>query len=173
MKVNAVEYIQELNRQVSILYSFAKRMNELDFAVSLAGEFRGAQDPCWATTLTAFEVCEELVAHSLKRKGGRSKAEFRIVLLLYCQLAEAGGVYEALKNILGVVTLKPNLLWPFQEIVRKRKHRIIGPNANSTFRDLAAQANAIGMTKLSDHHQTLKLGDARKGFCRPRASALG
>jgi hypothetical protein len=69
-------------------------MNELDFAVSLGGEFRGAQDAGWATTITAHEVFDEIVEH-LQEKGERSKAELRVILMLYCQLAEAGGTYES------------------------------------------------------------------------------
>jgi len=37
-------FITQLNRQISYLYSFARQINELDFAASLGGEFRGMQD---------------------------------------------------------------------------------------------------------------------------------
>ena len=158
----ADDYLKELNKHLAFLYAFARQMGELDFAISLAGEFRGAQDPGWATTITAFEVYQELVTHSAQ-KGERSKADFRVVLMLYCQLAEAGGVYEALKNVMGVITLKPYLLWPFKDIVRTRKQRVIGPNANATFRDLAATANSIGMTKLSELLENAFRDDLRNG----------
>jgi hypothetical protein len=49
-------FLKEVNTQVSYLYGFARQVNELDFAVSLAGEFRGAQDAGWSTTITASEV---------------------------------------------------------------------------------------------------------------------
>jgi hypothetical protein len=144
------EYLSELNLHLSHLYAFARQMNELDFAVSLGGEFRGAQDAGWSTTITAHEVFDELVAHTNK-KGSKTKAEFRIVLMLYCQLAEAGGIYETLKNIMGVVSLKAYLLWPFKDLVRVKKEprRVIGPNANATFRDLATTAKKIGLSRLS------------------------
>jgi hypothetical protein len=58
--MDAKEYLIELNEHLSHLYAFARQMNELDFAMSLAGEFRGAQDPGWATTITAHEVYREL-----------------------------------------------------------------------------------------------------------------
>lgn len=144
------EYVDGLNQQLSHLYSFAKQMNELDFAISLSGEFRGAQDAGWSTTITAHEVAKELNEYSTK-PGSRSKAEFRTILMLYCQLSEAGGVYEAIKNTMGVITLKPYNLWPFQDLVQVRGvgRRIIGPNANATFRNLATQAMTIGMPILS------------------------
>ena len=43
--------------------------------------------------------------------------------MLYCQLAEAGGFYEFVKNVLGAITLKPYLLWPFKDLVRVRADR--------------------------------------------------
>jgi len=104
-----------LNKHLSYLYGFARQMNELDFAISLAGEFRGAQDAGWATTITAREVFDEITAH-FETQGNRSKAELRVILMLYCQLAEAGGIYESVKNVLGVITLKPYLLWPFKDL---------------------------------------------------------
>jgi hypothetical protein len=124
-------------------------MNELDFAISLSGEFRGAQDAGWSTTITAYEVYQEILAKV--EAPSKSKAEFRNVLMLYCQLAEAGGVYESLKNVMGVVALNPYLLWPFKDLVQVRgsTKRVIGPNANATFRDLAANAKEIGLTGLS------------------------
>lgn len=139
-------------------------MNELDFAISLSGEFRGAQDAGWSTTITAHEVYGEITAYT-QDKGSRSKAEFRTVLMLYCQLAEAGGVYESLKNVMGVITLKPYLLWPFKDLVRVRgsTKRVIGPNANATFRDLAVDAKSIGLIALSELLENTFRDDLRNG----------
>lgn len=125
-------------------------MNELDFAASLGGEFRGMQDAGWSTKITAADVREELNAY-LARDSQLTTAEYRIVLLLYCQLAEAGGVYESIKNVMGIITAVPYNLWPFRNLVRVRKQpkAIIGPNANKTFRDLADTAKAIGMPHLA------------------------
>lgn len=87
--------------------------------------------------------------------------------MLYCQLAEAGGVYETLKNIMGVVTLKPYLLWPFKDLVRVKKNeprRVIGPNANATFRDLATSAKEIGLSRLSNLLEETFRDDIRNGI---------
>jgi hypothetical protein len=97
-------YLRELSKQISYLWAFARQINELDFAASLSGEFRGAQDGGWATTITAQEVFEEISTYSARDRP-LSKAEFRVLLFLYCQLAEAGGVYETLKNMMGIITL--------------------------------------------------------------------
>lgn len=158
------EYLHQLNAHLSHLYAFARQMNELDFAASLGGEFRGMQDAGWATTITAYEVFDELIAFAKTRR--RSKAELRVMLMLYCQLAEAGGVYEALKNIMRVVTQKPYLLWPFKDLVRVKKspQRVIGPNANATFRDLATTAEMIGLSRLSALLETAFRDDIRNGI---------
>lgn len=159
------DYQSELNAHLSHLYTFARQVNELDFAVSLGGEFRGAQDAGWATTITANEVFEEL--GTFFSAGGRlSKAEFRAALMLYCQLAEAGGFYETLKNMMGVISLKPYVLWPFQPLVRVRKEpkRVIGPNANATFRDLATMARSIGLLRLSELLVLAFRDDIRNGI---------
>lgn len=159
------DYLAELNIQFSHLYSFARQINELDFAASLAGEFRGAQDAGWATTITATQVFEEFGELS-KSEQPLSIAQMRVILMLYCQLAEAGGIYETLKNLMGVVTLKPYLLWPFQDLVRVRKapKRVIGPNANATFRDLATTAKDIGLARLSSLLELAFRDDIRNGI---------
>jgi len=95
-----------------------------------------------------------------------SKAEVRTALMLYCQLAEAGGIYETLKNMMGVVSLKPYVLWPFQPLVRVRNEpkRVIGPNANATFRDLATMARSIGLLRLSELLTLAFRDDIRNGI---------
>ncbi|WP_322414325.1 hypothetical protein [Mesorhizobium huakuii] len=158
------DYLRQISIHLSHLYSFARQMNELDFAGSLTGEFRGMQDAGWTTTITAQEVFHEISSYFDKKD--RPKAEMRIVLLLYCQLAEAGGVYETIKNMMGIVTSTPYLLWPFKDLVRVKQapKRIIGPNANATFRDLATTAKAIGLSKLSELLESVFRDDIRNGI---------
>lgn len=95
-----------------------------------------------------------------------SPADMRIILLLYCQLSEAGGVYESLKNIIGIVEKVPYNLLPFRHLTRAKENpkRVIGPNANATFRDLAAHARAIGMTSLSSSFEKVFRDDVRNGM---------
>ncbi|MCR9193430.1 MAG: hypothetical protein NXH88_01790 [Hyphomonas sp.] len=154
-----------ISRQMGLLFTYARCMNELDFAGSLSGEFRGAQDAGWSTTITAEQVYQELVAR-LDSDTPKSLPELRIVLLLYSQLAEAGGVYETLKNMMRIIEREPYNLWPFQDLVRVRKapDRVIGPNANKTFRDLAEHARRIGMSALSEVLETVFRDDIRNGI---------
>lgn len=159
------QFISELATEISRLYGFARQMNEMDFAASLGGEFRGMQSAGWSTTITASEVRKELDAY-LRRTDPLTVPEYRVVLLLYSQLSEAGGVYESIKNIMGVITAVPYNLWPFQKLVRLRKEpkAVIGPNANKTFRDLAENARAIGMKRLGELLVEVFRDDIRNGI---------
>lgn len=163
--MDSIDYIKNLNVHLSHLFVFSRKINEIDFAASLSGEFRGAQDAGWTTTITAEEVFHEIKA-ILNRREIASRAELRVLLLLYCQLAEAGGVYEALKNLMGVVRLKPYLLWPFKDLVRVKQEpkRVIGPNANTTFRDLASMAKEIGLCGLSSTLEVAFRDDIRNAI---------
>ncbi|MFM0201333.1 hypothetical protein PQR53_15845 [Paraburkholderia fungorum] len=143
-------YVQALNIQLTYLFAYASKINEIDTAAAVFGEFRGMQDAGWSTVATAYEVFREL--KTLGSKGAPlTQAELRQVLCLYAQLAEAGGVYEGLLNVMQVAQLKAYNLWPFQDLVRVRQvpRAVIGPNANSMFRRLAQVATATGMTGLA------------------------
>ena len=143
-------YIRALNTQLTYLFSYTRKINEIDTFAALLLESRGAQDAGWNTVATAYEVFHELKALGSKNEP-LTQAEFRQMLCLYAQLAEAGGVYEGLLNTMRVAQLKPYNLWPFQDLVRVRKtpRAVIGPNANAMFRHLAEIATAIGMTGLA------------------------
>lgn len=158
-------FIIELATEISRLYGFARQMNEMDFAASLGGEFRGMQSAGWSTTITASEVRQEINAY-MQQADPLTVPEYRVLLLLYSQLSEAGGVYESIKNIMGVITAVPYNLWPFQKLVRVRKEprAVIGPNANKTFRDLADNARAIGMKRLSELLIEVFRDDIRNGI---------
>ena len=151
LKVRTEDYASELNAQFTYLFDWARSIGEVDMAASLFGEFRGSQDGGWSTTITAYEVRDEL--QSFNKRGEKlSVAELRQVLCLYSQLSEAGGVYEGLLNLIGVVKLKPYNLWPFRDLVRvtQSPKRVIGPNANAMFRRLAKAAAEIGMNKFAE-----------------------
>ncbi|WP_416740188.1 hypothetical protein ACM1ZW_03970 [Pseudomonas sp. NFX71] len=143
-------YLHALNTQLTYLFAYVCKINEIDTAAALSGEFRGMQDAGWNTVGTAYEVFQELKV--LGTKGTPlTRAELRQLLCLYAHLAEAGGVYEGLLNTLQVAQLKAYNLWPFQNLVRVRAEprAVIGPNANAMFRHLARIATEIGMTGLA------------------------
>jgi hypothetical protein len=149
--MNPEEYLLQMSQQLTNLTAYARQINEVDLAACMFEESRGMQDAGWSTAVTAHEVYQEMLAYAdLDRQ--LEKSELRILLCLYAHLSEAGGVYESFKNLLGVIKLKPFNMWPFSNLVRVRENprRVIAPNANATFRDLAAEARSIGMNKLSE-----------------------
>lgn len=160
------EVIRDLNAQFTYLLAWTREIGELDMVGALFAEYRGMQDAGWSTVQTAFEVFEELTA--IAPPGAQlSPPAWRQVLGLYAQLAEAGGVYESIQNLLGVIKLKPWNLWPFQDLVRVKSNpaRVIGPNANAMFRNLARAANEVGMTRFGELLETAFRDDIRNGIC--------
>lgn len=155
------DYFAELDDQLALLTAFARQVNELDLAGALAEEFRGEQADGWSTATTAHQVRDELLAIALRSPF--SWEDRRLMLALYAQLAEAGGVYESLRNMFGVLEAKPWLTTPFRHLVRVRSNRVIGPNANATFKDFAAAAAEIGMTRLSELLEFAFRDDLRNG----------
>jgi hypothetical protein len=143
-------YLLALNTQLTYLFAYVRKINEIDTAAALSGEFRGMQDAGWNTVGTAYEVFQELKVLGSK-EAPLTRAELRQLLCLYAHLAEAGGVYEGLLNTMQVAQLKAYNLWPFQNLVRVRAEprAVIGPNANAMFRHLARVATEIGMTGLA------------------------
>lgn len=163
--MNPNDYAHELNRQLNYLISFARSVNELDLAAALFGEFRGMQDAGWSTVQTAHEAFTEMQVLG-SQKAPLTTAQYRQMLCLYTHLSEAGGVYESLNNLMGVIQLKPYNLWPFQDLVRVKKSpsRVIGPNANAMFRRLAELAAGIGMCRLSEILEVTFRDDIRNGI---------
>lgn len=157
-------YLRALNTQLTYLFAFTRKINELDTAAALNGEFRGMQDAGWSTVVTAHEVFGEM--KTLATKGAPlTRPELRQLLSLYAQLAEAGGVYETLLNTMRVVQLKVYNMWPFQDLVRVRQipPAVIGPNSNAMFRELASVAIAIGMPSLARLLEITFRDDIRNG----------
>lgn len=163
--MEAQAYLRELNTQLTYLFAYVRKINEIDTAAGLFGEFRGMQDAGWSTVATAHEVFHELKV--LGSKGEPlTRAELRQVLCLYAHLAEAGGVYEGLLNTMQIPQLKAYNLWPFQKLVRVRPEprAIIGPNANAMFRHLARVATEIGMSSLARLLETTFRDDIRNAI---------
>ena len=77
MSTREQQYLIDLATELSRLYGFARQMNEIDFAASLGGEFRGMQGAGWSTTITAVDVRQELNTYLDKTKP-LTMPEYRI-----------------------------------------------------------------------------------------------
>jgi hypothetical protein len=159
------DFFGKLNDEFGRLVAVARRMNEVDLAGVVFSENRGEQSAGWSTVRTAHEVYGELL-WLLQKPQKASVIDIRHMAVLYAQLSEAGGVYESVKNLMGVVQRKPYNLWPFHPIRRKHKKtgRLIGPNSNKVFEDLAKQADEVGMPKFRDLLKLAFRDDLRNGI---------
>ena len=60
-------YIRALNTQLTYLFSYTRKINEIDTFAALFLESRGAQDAGWNTVATAYEVS------SLRKRSGSTQ----------------------------------------------------------------------------------------------------
>lgn len=144
------EYYQRLEASLRELFEKAKEVNELQFAFSLAPEFRGCQGSGWNTADEAKIAFDEYMNY-LNNGEEDSSFRVRIALSFYSHISEASGFYEIPKNMLRVAEGNPYVMWPFQDLVQQ--HRISGnlisPNSNKVLRDLVGHAETIGLHELA------------------------
>jgi hypothetical protein len=143
--------LSELNYVLGQLFGFARARDEVDFALSLAPEFRGAQDTGWNTAEEAQYAFKEGLA-LLNDRNKKDRASIRNLLYRYLCISEASGLYEILKNQIGIIGSEVYKLWPFQNIVEQHKDsgKIKAPNANRIFRELAERASEVGLVRLAN-----------------------
>jgi hypothetical protein len=140
--------LSNLNYVLGQLFGFARARDEIDFAMSLAPEFRGSQDAGWNTAEEAQYAFKEGL-DILNQRCDR--AAIRNLLYRYLCISEASGLYEIIRNQIGIIGSDIYKLWPFQDIVERHapSGKIKAPNANRIFRELSQRAEEVGLTQLS------------------------
>jgi hypothetical protein len=161
--VNATFFVK-VETSLRQLFDLAKVKNELQFALSLAPEFRGCQGPGWNTAQEAHTAFEEYL--DFLNDGPLTSLKTRVALAFYCHLSEASGFYEIPKNMLRVAEGKKFNPWPFQQLVESHKTSgsIIAPNANKVLKDLAGHAKSLGLDPLSEVFRDVFDSDIRNGY---------
>lgn len=146
------------------LFEKARGANELQFALSLAPEFRGCQDAGWNTALEAHRAFDEYLA--FLNDGELTSLKARVALAFYCHIAEASGFYEIPKNMLRVAAGGFHSPWPFQKLVKTHQitGNVIAPNSNKIIRDLAGHAETIELHELASVFRDAFDGDIRNGY---------
>jgi hypothetical protein len=141
--------LSNLNHVLGQLFGFARARDEIDFAMSLAPEFCGSQDAGWNTAEEAQYAFKEGLDILNQRQCDR--AAIRNLLYRYLFISEAGGLYEIIRNQIGIIGSDIYKLWPFQDIVERHapSGKIKAPNANRIFRELSQRAEEVGLTRLS------------------------
>lgn len=148
------------------LFDAARARNELEFAFSLAPEFRGTQDDplVWSTaadTVRAFSQYLPFIT-----QGESSPLKMRVALAFYCHLSEASGYYEVPKNMLRVAGGARYVMWPFNDLVREHRHtgEAMAPNANRVLQDLAGHAASLNFIELAEVFRDAFDPDLRNGY---------
>lgn len=133
------------------LFERAKATNELQFAMALMPEIRGAQDAGWSTAHESVEAFDEFGEH-LRSIGTDKRVRVRIALAFYNHVSEGAGFYEIPKKLLLTIEGKGNNIIPFQDLVEQ--HRVTGenisPNSNRIFKDLIGHSTELGLEKLAE-----------------------
>lgn len=157
-------FYEKMERSFRSLFEAAKAQNELQFVLSLTGEFRGEQGPGWSTADDAHVAFNEYL--DFINEGPRTSLKARVALAFYCHLAEASGFYEIPKNMLRVAEGKEYNLWPFRDLVERHKitGNIIAPNANKVLKDLAGHACELRMEELGEVFRDAFDCDIRNGY---------
>ncbi len=144
------EYTEKAENAFRELFELAKSKNEVQFALSLAPEFRGEQGPGWCTWEETNRAFDEYF--KFLNEGETTFFKIRVALSFYCHLSEASGFYEAPKNLLRIAGNEDYRMWPFFELNRQHKDlgKIIAPNSNKIFKDLIGHAKSLELSSLTE-----------------------
>ncbi|MBU0533374.1 MAG: hypothetical protein KJ887_01045 [Candidatus Omnitrophica bacterium] len=158
------DYFEKVEKAFDKPFETAKTINEIQFALSLNPEFRGAQDVGWCTASETFVAFDEYL--DFINKMEQSRMRIRIALSFYCHLSEASGFYEIPKNMLRVIDGSNYSMWPFQDIVKKHNDtgKIITPNSNKIMRNIIGHAEAIGMHEVAEVFKEAFDSDIRNAY---------
>lgn len=127
------------------LFDRAKKVDEVQFAIALGPEMRGAQDVGWNTAIEATHTLEDY-HRPLEIAPPDSSMRVRVGLSLYCHLAEASGFYEVPKNMMVIASGGSYSLNPFSSLNRYHAAgELISPNATKVLKDLLGHAEQLGL----------------------------
>jgi hypothetical protein len=147
---DTIEFLNRVEAAFRDLFERARSTHELHFALALAPEFRGCQDAGWCTWEESHSAFDEYSSYLEREPPSNFKT--RVALSFYCHLAEASGYYEAPKNMMRIVGGQEYVMWPFLNLnsTHGNTGKVIAPNANKVFKDLAGHAKTLGLTGLAE-----------------------
>lgn len=158
------QFQENFEKNLRELFARAKGVNEVEFAVALFPEMRGAQGPGWNTALEAQRAFRQYIDFLNDFLGNPIRP--RVMLAFYCHLAEASGLYETPKNMLRVVSGERANLWPFKNLVTTHKitGESIAPNATAVIKDLVGHCTELGLIDLAEVFRDAFNSDIRNAF---------
>lgn len=145
------------------LFERARAKDELNFALSLSGEFKAYTYTSAMESQHAFRDFDEFMA--LDQFRGRP-IRLRVAFSYYLYTAESAGLWCIPMAVMGVLAGSHYNIEPFNRWVRKDKAtgQNVGPNANKVMNALESAAMDLGLTDLGEVFRDAFDNDLRNGI---------
>lgn len=157
------EFLVKSRSALEQLFEAARAKDELNFALSLAPEFKAYTLTSAMDAARAYrEYGDFLQLEQFNGQGIRA----RVALALYCHTAEAAGLWGVPMCLLLVLAGEHYTTTPFTHLVEKHKAtgQTIAPNANKVMRALADEASSQGLDVVAAVFRDAFDPDLRNGF---------
>jgi len=157
------EFLTKARSALEHLFEIARRKDELNFALSLAPEFKAYTLTSAMDAARAYREYGDFL--QLEQFNGQG-IRVRVALALYCHTAEAAGLWGVPMCLLLVLSGEHYTTSPFTYLVEKHKTtgKTIAPNANRVMRALADEANSHALDDLTAVFRDAFDADLRNGF---------
>lgn len=145
------------------LFELTRAKDELNFALSLSGEFKPYTYTSAMESQDAFRDFDEFMA--LDQFRGRS-IRLRVAFSYYLYTAESAGLWCIPMAVIGVLAGGHYNIEPFNRWVRKDRStgQNVGPNANKVMSALEDAAANLGLTDLAEAFRDAFDNDLRNGI---------
>ncbi|MBS4047906.1 MAG: hypothetical protein KG075_16300 [Alphaproteobacteria bacterium] len=146
------------------LFEAARSQEELQFAMALSPEFRGAQEGGWSTAVEATKAFDEYL--DLISKIPPSPIRVRVALSFYSYLSECAGLYEVPMNMMRITSKQNYAPVPFHGLITKFDQRgvAIAPNANKVMRAMLGHAEELNFIGIKNILLDAFDSDLRNGY---------
>ncbi len=157
------EFLKKATEALGELFRRAQGKDELNFAISLAPEFRAYTR---TSAIDAHAAFDEYVNFLQLEEFVKQNIRTRVMLQFYCHVAEAEGFWGVPMCLLGVLEGQQYNLRPFGHTVRDHKitGQSVAPNANVVMQTLAGCADSLGLKALAGVFRDAFDADIRNDF---------
>lgn len=157
------EFLTRARCAFEFLFECARKKDELNFALSLAPEFKAYTLTSAMDAARAYREYGDFLR--LEQFNGQG-IRVRVALALYCHAAEAAGLWGVPMCLLLVLSGEHYTMSPFAYLVEKHKStgKTIAPNANKVMRALADEASSLALDELAAVFRDAFDADLRNGF---------
>jgi hypothetical protein len=159
---NESEFLHRARRAFDNLFESAQEKDELNFALSLAAEFKPYRFTSAMEAQVAYREYEEFL--ELAQFAGKG-IRVRVALNFYCYVAEAAGLWCIPMCMLGVIAGEKYNVDPFRPLVRQQSStgKNVAPNTNKVMGALTSRAEELGLNDVADVFRNAYDADLRNG----------